>query len=317
MPTLSISPVERWVAGSKFRIDSMVSPTKSSRAGWALPAGKMSTLGGGIEVPNRLDGVADEVEPRRLGAAGGKDVDDAAADAELAMRVDGVLPGEAGVDEQRGKRVRIHLGAGPQFDRGGKQSVGPAHSRKQGSGRRHDHAPRAGGRRVQSPGAGREHAGMRREAAVGIDLVRRERKHRLFDGGVGQPLEGREEEPDVARVLFDVRVRRYHHQERRAERAGPGGRRLAVGGGRQEERLRRRRQPSHAGRARRTKPRTADGGFQQRLQSQGGRHGQRAADGGSRTLQRAADHDGSCGLPAGASVDRCQRTVISAAGSCQ
>ncbi len=40
--TLSTSPVERCVAGSKWRIDSTVSPTKSRRTGCALPAGKMS-----------------------------------------------------------------------------------------------------------------------------------------------------------------------------------------------------------------------------------------------------------------------------------
>ena len=48
----------------------------------------------------------------RLGVGGGKHVDDAAADGERAVLVDGILAREARVDEQVGQSLRLDLGAG-------------------------------------------------------------------------------------------------------------------------------------------------------------------------------------------------------------
>ena len=48
-------------------------------------------LRAGIVAAERLDRVADELEPDRLGLAGGKDVEDAAADGELAVLVGRIL----------------------------------------------------------------------------------------------------------------------------------------------------------------------------------------------------------------------------------
>ena len=65
----------------------------------------------------RFDRVADELEPDRMRLAGGKDVDDAAADRELAVLVGRILAREAGVDQQLGQIGRRDVLAGPQVDR--------------------------------------------------------------------------------------------------------------------------------------------------------------------------------------------------------
>ena len=58
-----------------------------------------------------LDHVADELDADRLGIAGGKNVDDAAADSEGAVLVDWILAREAGIDEQVGQLLRIDFRA--------------------------------------------------------------------------------------------------------------------------------------------------------------------------------------------------------------
>ena len=70
-----------------------------------------------IEAAQRLDHVADELEPHRLDVAGGKHIDDAAADGERAVLVDRVLAREAGVNEQIGERLRVDFGARPDLER--------------------------------------------------------------------------------------------------------------------------------------------------------------------------------------------------------
>ena len=86
----------------------------------------------GSKCPDRLDRVAGEVEPERLGASGREDVDDAAADAELAVGIDRVLAREAGVDQQRRQRVGIDFVAGLHLPRGRQQPVGRAELGQQG-----------------------------------------------------------------------------------------------------------------------------------------------------------------------------------------
>ena len=49
--------------------------------------------------------------------AGREQIDDAAADAELAVLVDRILAGEAGVDQQLSEVVRRDLQSGPRLER--------------------------------------------------------------------------------------------------------------------------------------------------------------------------------------------------------
>ena len=62
----------------------------------------------------RLDGVADELEADRLSRAGGIEVHDAAADAELAGLVGRILAGVAGLRQPIAKIDRRHLVARTQ-----------------------------------------------------------------------------------------------------------------------------------------------------------------------------------------------------------
>ena len=71
----------------------------------------------------RFDRVADELEPDRLRLAGGKHVDDAAADRELAVLVGRILAREAGVDQQLGEIDRRDVLPGLQLERRAEQPV--------------------------------------------------------------------------------------------------------------------------------------------------------------------------------------------------
>ena len=63
-----------------------------------------------------LDGVADELEPDRLRFAGRKDVEDAAADGELAVLVGRIFAGEAGIDQQLAEIGRRDVLPGLEVD---------------------------------------------------------------------------------------------------------------------------------------------------------------------------------------------------------
>ena len=60
-------------------------------------------LGFGVERADRLDLVAEELDPDRVGGVGGEHVEDAAADAELAGDLDDLGPRHAAVDEPGGQ----------------------------------------------------------------------------------------------------------------------------------------------------------------------------------------------------------------------
>ena len=62
------------------------------------------------------------------------------------------------------------------------------------------------GKRVQHPRARRGDVHVGRKAAIGIHLVRREGEHRPVGIRVRQPLECRQEEPDVPRHALGFRV---------------------------------------------------------------------------------------------------------------
>ena len=81
------------------------------------------TLGRRIVGANGLDRVADELETNRLPGAGGKEVDDAAAHAELAVLVDRILSRVAGGREQVSEIGRRNVVARRQRQRNGAQFV--------------------------------------------------------------------------------------------------------------------------------------------------------------------------------------------------
>ena len=164
------------------------SPT-TSRSGTTLePIGRDDrALRGGSESSNRLDRVADEFEARGQVVAGREDVDDAAADAELAVLVDRVFARESRVDERSGEAMRVDVVARAQVEHEVEEGVGRAHARSERRGRRHDDAGVAGRHGVQRPRARRRDAEVRGEAAVGIDFLRREGHDALLERRLDAP----------------------------------------------------------------------------------------------------------------------------------
>ena len=59
---------------------------------------------------------------------------------------------------------------------------------------------------------------MRRQAAIRIDFLRRERQHLPLDVRFGQSLQARQKEPRVSRQPLDVGVGRRHEHDRRVLR---------------------------------------------------------------------------------------------------
>ncbi len=116
------------------------------------------TLREGGERADRLDLVAEELDADRLAAGRGEDVDDAAADGELAAVVDALdacVPGER---ERLGERLDADLGAGAELDLDGTRG-----------GRRHRLGERARGRADEA--APREH--VERPRALAGEVRRR------------------------------------------------------------------------------------------------------------------------------------------------
>ena len=196
--------------------------------------------------------------------AGRKHVDDAAAGGKFPVLLGGVLSGEPGRDKQLGEVRRRDFPSGLELDRKREQTRRRADPRQERRGRRDDGARRPGRDRVQRAGARRAHAEVRRQAAVGIDLVGGKRQDRPFGGLVGQSFERRQKEPGVGDGWLELRVGRHDHQH---DPGGPG-----VGRGGHEERLGRRAQTGHVpGRRIETAP--GDGGFQDGPKVQRGRSG--------------------------------------------
>ena len=84
--------------------------------------------------------------------AGREDVEDAAADRELAVLVGRILAGEAGVDQQLGEIGRRDVLAGLEVDRGREQALRRADPRQQRRGRRDDDPRGAGRASAEAPG---------------------------------------------------------------------------------------------------------------------------------------------------------------------
>ena len=135
-----------------------------------------------IESAQRLDHVADELQADRLAVAGGKHIEDAAADRERAMLVNRVRPGEAGIDEQIRQRLRIDFRARPDFEGRAEESLRWADPGQQCGRGRDDQSGTPGSGSGQRPRTRCRDAEVRRHPAVGIDLQRRQRQHGALRG---------------------------------------------------------------------------------------------------------------------------------------
>ncbi len=100
-------------------------------------------LVGDGERADLLDRVAEEVDAHRVLQGGREQVDDAAADAELAAALDQVDPDVGGVDECAGDVGQVVVLAGDQRDR--QQVAETGHLRLQHRPDRRDHAPAGAG----------------------------------------------------------------------------------------------------------------------------------------------------------------------------
>ena len=166
----------------------------------------------GVVPSQRLDRVADELETDRLVFAGREDVEDAAADGELAVLVGGIFPRESGVDEQLGQVGRGDVLPRLQIDRRAEQTLRRAHARQQRGRRRDDDARGPSGDGVQRPGARRGDADVRRQTAIGIDLVRGKRQDGAIRAFRRETLERGHEEADVRDRLFEFAIARHDVQ---------------------------------------------------------------------------------------------------------
>ncbi len=148
-----------------------------------LVDGPRRALGGRVVAADRLHRVADELDAQRLGVAGREHVHDAAAHAELAVLVDGILAGESGFDELLGQQERADVDpwapGPPTPTRAERAAPGAAaapapRSRPRAPGpRRFGEGARAGGRDLQ----------VRRQAAIRVDLVTGQRHDGIGDRG--------------------------------------------------------------------------------------------------------------------------------------
>ena len=100
-------------------------------------------LGRWIVGAQRLDRVADELEPDRLRVARRVDIENAAADREFAVLVSRVLAGKAGFDEQLAEVGRCDVLVRTQVDGCIQQTRRRADARKEGRRRRHHHPRRS------------------------------------------------------------------------------------------------------------------------------------------------------------------------------
>jgi hypothetical protein len=166
-----------------------------------------------IVAADRFDRVAAEFQSHRLAFARREDVEDAAAKREFTVLVRRIFTGEASVDQQLGQIGRRDLLPGFEIDRRAQQTLGGRHTRQQRGRRGDNDAGGAGGDGVQRPGTGRRDADVRREAAIRVDLVRREWQHRPIRSLRREPLEGGDEEADVADAFLELGVGRHRVEE--------------------------------------------------------------------------------------------------------
>ena len=156
-----------------------------------------------------FDRVSDELQPNRLRFARRKDVDDSAADRELAVLVGGVLARKACIDEELRKVGRRDFLAWLQVERGTHQPSRRGHAGQQRRSGRDDDADLSAAHRVQRAGPRRRHADVRLQPAIWVDLMRGKRQHGSVRTRAGHTLQSRQEERDILDRLFDLAVARH------------------------------------------------------------------------------------------------------------
>ena len=163
-------------------------------------------LGRRVVPPDRLDVVADELDANRVVGAGREPVDDAAADAELAVLVDRILAREAGVGEQIAEHDRIEIHSGLQLDGGGLEAVRGAQPRQQR--RAEAMTTRAVPLAIACSAPARADATPKCGAILryGIDLQRGKRLDRFVERGRRRTLERGHEESRVGGEAVDILI---------------------------------------------------------------------------------------------------------------
>ncbi len=194
-------------------------------------------LGRGIIAADRLDDVADELEPDRLRVGGRIEIDDTAAHAKLPVLVNGIFGRESGSSEPHTQILRRDFATRCERDPRIPHQRRSGHARHERSRRRDDHPRGSACQRMKRPGAGGCDLEVRREATVRIDLVRGKRQDDVFDIGPRETLKTRQEKPHVAAHLLDRRVGRHDEEDGVLWREGGGmergpGRREAIQSGR-------------------------------------------------------------------------------------
>ncbi len=168
----------------------------------------------GVVAAQRLDGVAEELDAHRVRLARREDVDQTAADAELAVLVDGIGAGEAGVDQATRQGGQVEVDVRPQRDPGVTHPADAADAGGDGGDRGHDDAGRPRRQGVQCPRPGGGHVEVRRDLAIRIDLEGRTRQHDALGVGRAPALQRRGEEADVVDQRLDVAIGRHDDEHR-------------------------------------------------------------------------------------------------------
>ncbi len=130
------------------------------------------------------------------------------------MFVDRVFARVAGVDQQLGEAHRLDVLSGAQFDGAAANPVDRAHARQHRGRRGDDDAHEAAGEAVQRASAGGRDFEVRRQAAIGVDFLRRKRQHLPLGLGLGPAFECGQEEPKVLNDDVEVAVARDDDQAR-------------------------------------------------------------------------------------------------------
>src|SRR5690606_1379386 len=115
--------------------------------------------------PDRLDGVADELEARRLGIGGGKHVEHTASARELAGLVDRIRRREARFGQSGRELGRIDLRPWMKIERGAQHQLWRTDARQERSRGRYYDACGARCQRVQYAGTRRDDVEVRGHAA--------------------------------------------------------------------------------------------------------------------------------------------------------
>ena len=164
-----------------------------------------AALGGGIEDADRLDGVAEQVEPHRIGLTGGKDVDDAAAHGVFARLHDRAGAAIAAGFQEARELLGLHGAVGAQL-KAGTAKRGPRRHALHQRVHRGQHDARTGRLLQQARQRGdalRHQCRIGRHAVVREAVPGGEAQHFRFRRDEGQRLRQPRHSRVVARYMED------------------------------------------------------------------------------------------------------------------